>query len=114
MARLYADEDFSHAVVQRLRQFGHDVLTSQEAGQSDQGIADAQVLAFAVGRQRAVITFNRRHFIRLHRNVISHFGIIVCTRDSDADALATRIDQEVANRVDLVDQLIRVVRPAQP
>ena len=27
MARLYADEDFSYPVIQRLRQLGHDILT---------------------------------------------------------------------------------------
>jgi hypothetical protein len=47
MATLYADEDFSYPVVQRLQQLGHDVLTAQEAGQAGQGITDNAVLAFA-------------------------------------------------------------------
>jgi hypothetical protein len=47
MARLYADEDFSYPVIQRPRQFGHDILTAYEAGQAGQTIADAAVLAFA-------------------------------------------------------------------
>jgi len=29
MASLYADEDFSYPVVQRLRQLGHDIVTAQ-------------------------------------------------------------------------------------
>ena len=37
MASLYADEDFSYPVVQRLRQLGHDIVTAQEAGQANQG-----------------------------------------------------------------------------
>ena len=41
MARLYADEDFSYPVIQRLRQLGHDILTAYEAGQASQGIEDA-------------------------------------------------------------------------
>ena len=43
MARLYADEDFSYPVIQRLRQLGHDTLMAHEAGQASQGIADAAV-----------------------------------------------------------------------
>ena len=31
-ARLYADEDFPLGAVQILRNWGHDVLTTQEAG----------------------------------------------------------------------------------
>jgi hypothetical protein len=27
MARLYADEDFSYPMIQRLRQLGHDILS---------------------------------------------------------------------------------------
>ena len=83
MAILYADEDFSYPVVQRLRQLGHDLLTAHEAGRAGQGITDKEVLAFAIAAGRAVVTFNRRHFIRLHSEVSSHAGIIVCTRDDD-------------------------------
>jgi hypothetical protein len=93
---------------------GHDVLTCGEAGQSDQGIPDAAVLAFAVGQRRAVITFNRRHFIRLHQLASHHFGIVACTRDADVDALAARIDRAIANRISLADRLIRVTRPQKP
>ena len=48
MARLYSDEDFSLPVVEELRNLGHDVLTAQEAGRSNQGISDSRVLAFAI------------------------------------------------------------------
>jgi len=66
MVALYVDEDFSYPVVQRLRQLGYAMLTAHEAGQAGQGIEDAAVLAFATAAGRAVLTFNRRHFIRLH------------------------------------------------
>jgi hypothetical protein len=95
MARLYADEDFSYPVIQRLRQLGHDILMAQESGQASQGIEDVAVLAFATAAGRAVLTFNRRHFIRLHAEVSSHAGIIVCTRDNDVAALADRIHQRL-------------------
>jgi len=32
MVRLYADEQFPYEVVEHLRNFGHDILTVQEAG----------------------------------------------------------------------------------
>ena len=59
MARLYADEDCSYPVVQRLRQLGHDMVTAQEVGQANQGIEDEAVLAFASEQGRAVVTFDR-------------------------------------------------------
>jgi hypothetical protein len=114
MALLYADEYFSYPVVEELRRLGHDVLTAQEAGQGNQRIIDADVLAFAIGRGRAVLTFNRRHFIRLHRQVQSHRGILICTRDDDIAALAGRIDQALANCLSLADQLLRIDKPPTP
>ena len=88
-----------------------ELLTVQEAGQGNRGIGDADVLAFAVGQGRAVLTFNRRHFINLHRSIGSHRGILVCTRDVNAGALAFRIDQALLDSPDLRDQLIRINRP---
>lgn len=112
MARLYADEDFSYPVIQRLHQLGHDILTVHEACQASQGIEDAAVLAFATAAGRAVLTFNRRHFIRLHAEVSSHAGIIVCTRDDDVVALANRIHQQLQGTPILLNQLLRVNRPS--
>jgi hypothetical protein len=112
MARLYADEDFSYPVIQRLRQLGHDILTAHEAGQAGQGIEDAAVLAFATAAGRAVVTFNRRHFIGLHAAVSSHAGIVVCTRDDDVAALSNRINQQLQSALVLLNQLLRVNRPS--
>lgn len=117
MAFLYADENFDHPVVALLRSFGHDVLTAQQAGQANQSIPDALVLAFATAQGRAVLTFNRRDFIRLHQLTIpsgSHAGIIVCTRDDDAAALARRIHDAVTPLPSLANQLIRITKPPPP
>lgn len=86
MAQLYANENFPRQVVEILRQFGHDVLTVQEADNAGQGISDEDVLAFATRHRRAAITINRRDFIRLHAAQPNHNGIIVCTQDSDTRA----------------------------
>ncbi|NEQ38542.1 MAG: hypothetical protein F6K40_20620 [Okeania sp. SIO3I5] len=64
MARLYADEQYPLPVVEWLRTFGHDVLTVQEAGKAEQKIPDEEVLAFAIANKRAVLTLNRRDFVR--------------------------------------------------
>src|SRR5262249_36337037 len=114
MALLYADENFDFPVVEELRRLGHDVLTAQEAGQAQQKVSDAAVLAFAVRQGRAVVTYNRRHFILLHIRAPVHGGIIVCSPDADSAALALRIDQAIASCPDMSNQLLRVNRPAVP
>jgi len=89
MARFYANENFDYRVVERLRILGHDILTVQEAG--EQGRNDTRVLERAKSDGRCVLTFDRSDFKRLHRHQPGHAGIISCSRDSDRDALATRI-----------------------
>jgi hypothetical protein len=101
-------------VVEELRKLGHDVLTAQEAGQAKQGVTDTAVLAFALARDRAVLAFNRRHFINLHRQVQNHFGIVVCTRDQDVQGLAQRIHQAIEGLSSLENQLLRINRPPVP
>jgi hypothetical protein len=111
MARLYADEDFDREVVVELRRLGHDVLTLQEDGCGGRGVPDDGVLAIAKHIGRTVLTFNRQDFIRLHNRSDDHRGIVVCTRDPDAIALATRIHAVVTGRACLDRQLLRVYRP---
>jgi hypothetical protein len=112
MALLYADEDFSYPVVEELRRLGHDVMTIQEAGLANRKIPDVAVLAEGTRLGRAVLTFNRRHFIRLHSSGVSHGGIIACTRDDDAAALAARIHAEISPKPTLAGELIRIYRPS--
>jgi hypothetical protein len=111
MARLYADEDFDYPVVVELRRLGHDVLTVTEAGQANQRTEDEDVLAFAVTQGRAILTFNRRDFRRLHRANPAHAGIVICTWDQDRFALGARIHEAVSNCPVLDAQLIRITRP---
>ncbi|MFB2971756.1 DUF5615 family PIN-like protein [Aerosakkonema sp. BLCC-F183] len=67
MIRFYSNENFPLDMVQALRDFGYDVLTSYESGRANQRIPDDEVLAFAKSEQRIVITLNRDDFIALHR-----------------------------------------------
>ena len=110
MAPLYANENFPLPVVRELRKLGHDVLTVREAGKADQAISDEEVLAFAVEQRRALLTLNRRHFVRLHSQQPKHHGIVVCTVDLDFAGQAARIHAAIEGRSDLTGQLIRVNR----
>jgi predicted nuclease of predicted toxin-antitoxin system len=111
MARLYSNENFPLPVVEKLRALGHDILTIQDAGKADQALPDAEVLAFATRENRAVLTLNRLHFIRLHRQQPNHAGIIVCTFDLAFEAQAERIHKAIAGQSVLNGQLLRVNRP---
>ena len=111
MAQLYANENFPLAVVQALRTLGHDVLTVAEAGNAGLATPDEQVLTFATQRDRAVLTLNRRDFIRLHSLQPAHAGIIVCTQDQDTSGQAARIDEALKVNETLKGRLIRVDRP---
>lgn len=72
MARFYSNENFPLRCVQELRQLGHDVLTSLEAGKANLAVPDEEVLTFAATEGRAVLTLNRKHFVRLHRHNVEH------------------------------------------
>lgn len=86
--RVYADEDFPLPVVEELRRIGHDVLTAQEDGR--QTAPDIDILARAHLLSRAVLTHNRRHFERIHREGYAHSGILSATWDGDPRPAADR------------------------
>lgn len=111
MARIYSNENFPLPVVEELRRMGHDVMTSQQAGQAGRAVPDETVLAFAHDESRALLTLNRKHFIRLHRQETAHSGIIACTYDPNFGDMAQRIHEALAKQNELTGQLIRVNRP---
>ncbi|MCI0377454.1 MAG: DUF5615 family PIN-like protein [Gemmataceae bacterium] len=108
---LYADEDFPHPAVEELRRSGHDVLTAQDDGRRQ--ALDSDILARSHTLGRAVVTYNRRHFERLHRAGSDHSGIVSATKDDDFVALAARIDAALAGRTP-GRWCIRVNRPNKP
>ena len=91
---LYADEDFPLPAVEELRRLGHGVLTAQEDGRSS--TADLNILARAHELGRVILTYNRRHYERLHRQGTAHSGILSATQDSNHHALASRIQRTLA------------------
>jgi predicted nuclease of predicted toxin-antitoxin system len=110
IARLYSNENFPLPAVEALRRFGHDVVTSQEAGRSQEAIPDEDVLDFAISEGRAVITHNRRDFIQLHRERPAHPGIVVCTENPDFLTLAAKVHARIETLPSLVGQLVRINR----
>ena len=113
MARLYSNENFPLPVVEELRRLGHDVLTIQETGKANQAVSDEEVLAFANDEKRILLTLNRRHFIRLHKQHEPHAGILACTFDPDFSAFAARIDKTIREENDLSQKAVRINRPQQ-
>ncbi len=111
MARLYANENFPLPAVEALRQMGHDVQTTLDAGHAGVAAPDEQVMEHAIAEKRAILTLNRRHFIRLHFEKPQHTGVIVCTFNPDFAELARRIDEVLATAPLLSGQLLRVSRP---
>jgi uncharacterized protein with PIN domain len=111
MVNLYSNENFPFPVVKELRQLGYDVLTIQESGKGEQSLPDEAVLDFAVKEGRTLLTLNRKHFVRLHRDHPNHKGIIVCSFDPDFIDQAHRIHKAIGSQNSLEGQLIRVNRP---
>jgi hypothetical protein len=98
-------------VVEALRSLGHDVLTSLDAGNANQAIPDEDVLAFANAEERVLLTLNRLHFLRLHREGGGlHAGICACTFDPDFTGQAARIDQALKENPHHRGVVIRVNR----
>ena len=113
MIQFYGNENFDVQVIGHLRNLGYDVLTAHEAGKANQRIPDEQVLEFAIAENRAVLTFNRKDFFRLHKTTPNHTGIIACTYDADYERLARWIHVEFEKQgKSLSGKLIRVYRPA--
>ena len=108
---LYADEDFPLPAVEELRRLGHDVVTAREDGRT--ATPDPDLLARAHSLGRAVLTHNRRHYERLHRQGLAHSGILSATQDPDHAALAARVNSALAG-LSPGRWCIRVNRPPMP
>jgi hypothetical protein len=110
MPPIFSDENVDLGVVAELRRLGYDILTAHEAGRANQHIPDENVLIYATSLGRAVLTMNRRDFHKLHTRTPVHGGIITCTDDRNAAALAQRIHIRTSTQSTLVGQLVRVTK----
>lgn len=112
MARFYSNENIAVQLVSELRNLGHDVMTSLDAGKANRAVPDAEVLAFAIAEDRILLSHNRRHFIQLHnRATVAHPGIVVCSFDPNYMALAQRIHAGVTAEPGMRNKLLRINLP---
>lgn len=93
---------------------GHNILTVQEAGKDNPKNPHEEVLAFAVSEKRAVLTLNRRYFIRLYSLQSDPAGIIVCKPDHDLARMGTNIHEAISSLATLTNELIRVYPSGPP
>ena len=114
MVDFYSNENFPIDMVKALRNLGHDVLTSYEAGQANQGIPDEAVLAYVVQHNRMVITLNRQDFIQLHRSKVSHCGIVICKDARDYIGQVQTLHSYLESQIAISCRLIRVLKQNQP
>jgi len=112
LARFYSNENVALPLVLHLRTLGHDVLTSLDAGNANSAVPDVEVLAFATNQERILLTYNRRHFLQIHRSgVLHHSGMVLCKFDGDFEGQARRVDQAIAVVPDMRNRVVRVNRP---
>jgi hypothetical protein len=110
MVRLLADENFPLPVTEALKRIGYDVLTLTDLDLAGQALSDHAVLQLASKNARALLTINRKHFVRLHRMSTDHAGIVTCTVDLDFEGQAGRIHAAISTRTSLNGELLRVNR----
>jgi len=76
---LYLDEHIQSALADALRARGIDVLTTQEA--KNIGLGDSNQLIFAAKSRRSLLSYNKRHFAKIHYEWMNlkkyHEGIIL-------------------------------------
>ncbi|MEB3123880.1 MAG: DUF5615 family PIN-like protein [Snowella sp.] len=113
MFRFYSNENLSFILVKELRDLGHNVLTSYEAGNANQRIPDERVLAEATMNNRCVVTFNRDDFLQLHRSGIEHSGIIIFKDDRDRLSQVLTLQKYLITQQTLQNRLIRVLKQNQ-
>jgi predicted nuclease of predicted toxin-antitoxin system len=108
---LYLDEDVSVLVAGLLRARGFDVETTHDAGRTAAG--DAEQLAYAVSRRRALLTHNRDDFARLAQEYFAggrkHHGIIIAVRRPPHDIvrrLLVILNRTTAGEIE--DQIIYI------
>jgi predicted nuclease of predicted toxin-antitoxin system len=67
--KLLLDEHFSPEIARQLRTRGHDVVAAR-ARVDLHGLADRELMAFATGERRTIVTENVADFAELHRQSV--------------------------------------------
>ncbi len=89
--RLFTDEMIHADLAPALRRLGYDAESCREAGRSNQRIPDEAQLLYATQHERAILTCNTTHFLRLDHQWKatgrSHYGIILTPQLHDLSML---------------------------
>lgn len=107
---LLGDEDFNHNVLERLKQEAYDVTSIKELGLDRQWFQDEDVLKKAIELNRVVLTHNKKHFIKLHRKVKIHTGIITCYQTTDYEGLVVKLLALFEKETEFENKLFRVYK----
>jgi len=69
---LYLDEHIQISLAEALRSRAIDILTTQEARNT--GLEDFRQLAFATENNRVFLSYNKRHFAKIHYQWMNSHG----------------------------------------
>jgi len=105
---LYLDADVYKRLALALRERGYDVISAVEVGRREN--EDWEQLTFAISEGRAVLSFNRGHFVQLHTRYMErgweHFGIIVSDQYGLGEILRRTLNLlETLSADDMVNRL---------
>ncbi len=105
--RLLLDEHFSHRIAEQLRQSGCDVIAGCELPEL-QGIGDEELFGWACRHERALVTENVQHFLRIHGQLLNrgeqHYGLVLTSprkfprTSAGIGALVTALAKLLADR----------------
>jgi predicted nuclease of predicted toxin-antitoxin system len=112
--RLLIDENLSYPLLaSRLKAQGHDPVLADDAGL--RSVADARVLALAIGQSLPVLTGDFEDFEDLHNLVIvasgHHSGILIVRFDNDPShnlterGIATAVTKLESSGIPIQDQI---------
>lgn len=107
--RLYLDEDVFPLLATVLRERGHDAIGAHELGRT--GLSDLDQFEYSIRENRAILTFNARHFISIANNAISankHFPRVLVSGQLPFKELFRRV-LRLLNRRQQVDILNSVI-----
>ena len=65
-------------------------------------------LRYAISLNRAVLTMNRRDFIRLHAQTPQHKGIVICKSSTNWEKIGQAIHNHLSQFETIEKQLIRI------
>jgi predicted nuclease of predicted toxin-antitoxin system len=107
--KLLLDEDLHGDLAKALRARGIDAVRVQELGRS--GDDDSDQLELAINSGRALVSFNRGDYTRLHNEYMElglhHYGIITCPQVPIGEMLR-RILKALDQNPDLMDRILYI------